>query len=479
MKESSSSICNNFGIGRFEPLNPYKNLISNTVLFGISTFGARFLTFLLTPFYTRVLSGTEYGITDLLIQTGNLIIPIASVGIANGVIRYGLERSTNKNSVFTIGLLTTIAGFILLLLVSPVLDKIPFLSGYVWLILLYVLAANIHSVCNQFARSMGHIRLFALDGVLRTVLTILFNILLLAVFPMGVTGYVLANVLADSFTTAFVFVRAKQWHYFHLASFSRQEAGRMLRYSVPLVPSTLCSWIINISDRYLIALLIGNAATGIYAVANKVPTILLTVANTFTSAWQISALAEQPKKEKERFFSNVYATYSAIAFVTASGVTLTAQLSTRLLAAPEYYDAWRYVPILTLATTFACLGSFLSSIYMVEQRSTATLATTMIDAVCNLVGNFFLIQVWGTMGAAVSTLLSYILIFVVRAIHTQTMLRVQCNLFKLLISVLILSIQCILVEKDFLLWPVFSSICLLLICAIHFKAIMSALRKSL
>lgn len=308
---------------------------------------------------------------------------------------------------------------------------------------------------------------------------ILFNILLLAVFSMGVTGYVLANVLADGITTAFVFVRAKQWRYFHLASFSRQEAGRMLRYSAPLVPSTLCSWIINISDRYLIALLIGNAATGIYAVANKVPTILLTVANTFTSAWQISALAEQPKKEKERFFSNVYATYSAIAFVTASGVILTAQLSTRLLAAPEYYEAWRYVPILTLATTFACLGSFLSSIYMVEQRSTATLATTMIGAVCNLVGNFFLIQLWGAMGAAISTLLSYILIFAVRAIHTQTMLRIQCNLFKLLISVLILGIQCILVEKDIPLWPVFSSICLLLICTVHFKAIMSALRKSL
>ena len=191
-------------------------------MFGISTFGARFLTFLLTPFYTRVLSSTEYGITDLLIQTGNLIIPIASIGIANGVIRYGLERSTNKNSIFTIGLLTTAAGFILLLLVSPILDAIPFLSGYVWLILLYVLAANIHSVCNQFARSMGHVRLFALDGILRTGLTILFNILLLAVFPIGVAGYVLANVLADGIATAFVFFRAKQWRYFRLASFSKQ-----------------------------------------------------------------------------------------------------------------------------------------------------------------------------------------------------------------------------------------------------------------
>ncbi len=460
-------------------MNPYKNLVSNTFLFGISTFGARFLTFLLTPFYTRVLSSTEYGITDLLIQTGNLIIPIASVGIANGVIRYGLERSTNKNSVFTIGLLTTIAGFILLLLVSPVLDNIPFLSGYMWLILFYVLAANIHSVCNQFVRSMGHVRLFALDGVLRTVLTILFNILLLAVFPMGVTGYVLANVLADGITTAFVFIRAKQWRYFRLSALTRKDAGQMLQYSAPLVPSTLCSWIINISDRYLIALLIGNAATGIYAVSNKVPNILMTVAGIFTSAWQISALADQLRSEKERFFSNVYAVYSAIAFMTASGVILTAQLSTDLLAAPAYYEAWRYVPILTLATTFACLGSFLSSIYMVEQRSAATLATTMIGAVCNLAGNFFLIPLWGTMGAAISTLLSYILIFVVRAIHTQTMLRVRYNSFKLLISALILGIQCILVEKDIPLWPVFSSICLLLICLVHFKVIMSALRKSL
>ena len=460
-------------------MNPYKNLISNTFLFGVSTFGARFLTFLLTPFYTRVLSSTEYGITDLLIQTGNLLIPIASAGIANGVIRYGLERSTNKASVFTVGLLTTLAGFALLLLTYPVLDSIPFLSGYVRLVFLYVLAANIHSVCSQFARSVGHIRLFALDGVLRTALAILFNILLLAVFPIGVAGYVLANVLADTIATVFVFLRAKQWKFFRLSSLSRRDALRMLRYSAPLVPSTLCSWIINISDRYLIALMIGNAATGVYAVANKVPNILLTVANTFTSAWQISALAEQPKREKERFFSNVYAVYSAIAFVTASGVIFTAQLSTRLLAAPEYYGAWRYVPVLTLATTFACLGSFLSSVYMVEQRSTATLVTTMLGAACNLAGNFFLIQLWGSMGAAVSTLFSYALIFFVRVIHTRTMLRIRWSIPKAFFSVLFLGVQCIVMEADVGLWPVWSGICLLLVCAVHFNVLLSAARKSI
>ena len=407
-------------------MDPYRNLISNTVLFGLSTFGARLLTFLLTPFYTRVLSSAEYGLTDLLLQTGNLIIPIASVGIANAVIRYGLEQSRDKSGVFTIGLLTTLAGFCLLLFLSPLLGQIGFLSGYLHLVLLYVLA----------------------------------------------------NVLADGITTAFVFLCARQWRYLRLSAVKRRDAARMLRYSAPLVPANLCGWIINISDRYLIALLIGSAATGIYAVSNKLPNVLLTAATTFSSAWQLSAPSERPRREKERFFSNVYSVYSAMAWVVASGVILTAKLSTRLLAAPEYYEAWRYVPVLTLATTFACLGSFLASIYMVEQRSASTLATTVLGAVCNLAGNFFLIRLWGSMGAAVSTLLSYILIFAVRAVHTRSLLRIRWGLARLLPSAFILCVQCVLMEWEVPAWQVCSGLCFLAVALINHRPLWDALRKA-
>ena len=407
-------------------MDPYRNLISNTVLFGLSTFGARLLTFLLTPFYTRVLSSAEYGLTDLLLQTGNLIIPIASVGIANAVIRYGLEQSRDKRGVFTIGMLTTLTGFCLLLLAAPLLGQIGFLSGYLHLVLLYVLA----------------------------------------------------NVLADGITTAFVFLCARQWRYLRLSAVKRRDAARMLRYSAPLVPANLCGWIINISDRYLIALLIGSAATGIYAVSNKLPNVLLTAATTFSSAWQLSTLSERPRREKERFFSNVYSVYSAMAWVVASGVILTAKLSTRLLVAPEYYEAWRYVPVLTLATTFACLGSFLASIYMVEQRSASTLATTVLGAVCNLAGNFFLIRLWGSMGAAVSTLLSYILIFAVRAVHTRSLLRIRWGLARLLPSAFILCVQCVLMEREVPAWQACSGLCFLAVALINHRPLWDALRKA-
>lgn len=167
-----------------------------------------------------------------------------------------------------------------------------------------------------------------------------------------------------------------------------------------------------------------------------------------------------------------------MAWVVASGVILTAKLSTRLLAAPEYYEAWRYVPVLTLATTFACLGSFLASIYMVEQRSASTLATTVLGAVCNLAGNFFLIRLWGSMGAAVSTLLSYILIFAVRAVHTRSLLRIRWGLARLLPSAFILCVQCVLMEREVPAWQVCSGLCFLAVALVNHRPLWDALRKA-
>ena len=64
-------------------MDKYKKLISNTVIFAIGTFSSKVLVFLLMPLYTTVLSNEEYGVTDLLVQTGNLLLPLVSLGIVN------------------------------------------------------------------------------------------------------------------------------------------------------------------------------------------------------------------------------------------------------------------------------------------------------------------------------------------------------------------------------------------------------------
>ncbi|MDY2861138.1 MAG: hypothetical protein SOT10_00810, partial [Oscillospiraceae bacterium] len=66
--------------------NKYSFLLSNTVLFFISSFSSKFLTFLLMPIYTSVLLPGDYNTVDLVTQTANLLIPLVSLGVPNSII---------------------------------------------------------------------------------------------------------------------------------------------------------------------------------------------------------------------------------------------------------------------------------------------------------------------------------------------------------------------------------------------------------
>jgi O-antigen/teichoic acid export membrane protein len=215
-------------------MNRYKKLASNTITFAIGTFSSKFLVFLMLPLYTRALSNAEYGEVDLIVQTCNILIPIASAGIMNSIIRFGLDSSTNKKGVFSIGLLTCLIGFALLWLVRPVFINIDFLSKYIAYIYLFVLASALHSLCSNFIRSQEYVRLYAFDGVLRTALTVILNILFLMILRWGVAGYLLATILSDSVSVIVLVFSARLYRFLSLRSIDKSAVSDMLKYALRL-----------------------------------------------------------------------------------------------------------------------------------------------------------------------------------------------------------------------------------------------------
>ncbi len=251
-----------------------------------------------------------------------------------------------------------LAGEGVLVLLYPLLTSIGLMDGYTVLLLLYVLMANLHSLCGAMAQALGKIRLYAAGGILCTALVVLLNILLLAVFRMGITGYILSNIIADGVTALILFAALRLWRYLNPRALRRSLAGSMFRYCLPLIPATVCSWVINISDRYFISYLIGSDVSGQYAVAGKVSMALLTVSGIFTDAWQLSIASDRPREEKGRFFSNVLSVFEAGVLSAAAVLIAAAPLIIRLLAVPDYFTAWHYVPLLVLGAAAASLGSF-------------------------------------------------------------------------------------------------------------------------
>ena len=72
--------------------NKYKTLVSNTMLISLGTFGSKLLVFFMVRFYTSYLTPADYGTADLITQTANLLFPLISLGITDGVFRFAVDR---------------------------------------------------------------------------------------------------------------------------------------------------------------------------------------------------------------------------------------------------------------------------------------------------------------------------------------------------------------------------------------------------
>ena len=455
-------------------MDKYKRLVSNTFVFAIAAFSSKVLIFLMMPLYTRVMSTSDFGLVDVLVQTCNLLIPFATIGINNAIIRFGLERSTSKKGVFTIGLMTILLGFVIMVLCDPLISKVTVLEGYTQYLSLFVLASARHRLWSQFARAIGYVRFYAIDGVFSTILTIVLNILFLVVFRWGIAGYIWSTIITDFTCAVLVFLLTRLHRFLSFKKVTKALYYKMLAYCMPLIPNTVCSLIVSISGRYIITYMMGEAANGIYAVSNKIPTILMIVANIFAEAWQISAVTGE--EGRDQFFSRVCSVYQALAFSVAAVLIVTAQLSTRILAAPEYYEAWQYIPFLVMATTFSCIATFLSSIYMVEKKSVCTLLTTVLGVVVNIVFNILWIPLFGIYGASFATLVSYFVMFAVRAVHTRKYVRIRWNIGRLVCKIIALSAECAIMISQCPFYLVYSIILTLFVLMLNFKDVIAVLR---
>lgn len=448
----------------------YKTLLSNTFLISLGTFGSKLLTFVMVRFYTGVLTPADYGTADLIMQTANLLLPLVSLGITNGVFRFALDRKEQRRSIFTIGFYTILVGSLILLAALPLLSNSESLREYTLLIGVYTLASCLHSLCAQYIRAEGKTALFAVQGIINTALVIGFNITFLLVFRMGVFGYVMSVVAADGICTLFLVLREKLWKLW-LPKPEGQLWNAMLRYSIPLIPATIFWWITSVSDRYMVAYFLGTDANGLYAVACKIPTVLTLLSTIFMEAWQFSAIQEATgdREVHIRFYTQVWSAFLAVMVMAGSVIIVLCRLEIRMLSTQQYYEAWKYIPSLSMAMVFSAFSSFMGSVYVVTEKSRLSLWTALWSALANIFLNSLLIPRIGIQGAAIATLASYVLCFAIRAVTSRRLIPFTLFTPRLIGSGLLLAIQSLLCFTANPGAPFFQMACLLLLLVLNRK----------
>lgn len=402
----------------------YSKLVKNTSIFFIANFGSKILSFLLVRFYTEFLSTEEYGIIDLLSTTASLAFPIVTLCITEAVLRFSIDDESNRGKILTDGLFVIITGNLIFVLTVPLFSRLEmFRENIAWLYLL-TFSNALFAVIIHFARGIGKSKLFAASGLIHTVLQIGLNILFLVTFSWGIKGYLIASVLSNIVTSFTVFFAGKLYRYI-LKQLDCKYLRQMLVYAIPLIPNSIFWWIMQSSDRYVITYMLSSSDNGLYAVANKIPTLITTISGIFFQAWQISSVEEANSKHKNHFYSSVFNALSIVLNLATSALLVILQPLYRILTEETYYSGWTSTPFLLCAMVFSCYSSYLGTNYVAMKKTNGVFLTTLIGALLNIILNIILTPVIGIRGTALATMISFFITWISRIIGTRKFVKID------------------------------------------------------
>lgn len=416
----------------------YRRLFADTGLFAISNFGSKILTFLLVPLYTSVLTTEEYGSADILVTTVNLLYPILTLSVFDATLRFALNKKYDNKAVFSTSVLLTATATMLLLIATPFFKGTNNLFGRYWWYFVGILVTTALQMClSNYVKGCNKTKIFAIQGLIYTVVFMLLNIMFLLVVNIGLNGYLLSMIIACAVSCFYMIIASKCYVDLVPLVFDKSVCREMLAYSVPMIPTSVAWWINASADKYMILGFIGVSANGLYGVAHKIPTIFSTFSNLFSQAWRISAISTYDEADKQEYYSKVYKMYFLVCIYGCILLTFASQLIARILFKADYYQAWVFVPPLVIAALFEAYAGFLASIYAAAKKTKFLSASTCAGVVINIVLNFALIKLLGVIGAPIATMLSFVIVWLMRLKVMGSFMPININMPSNILSVMI------------------------------------------
>ena len=428
-----------------------KKLASNILLYALTMILPKVFSFLLVPVYTACLTTDEYGISDLIINTSALILPIFSLSINNAVLLFTME---NKSDVrpYQIGIRHwyVSSGILMVCLIAAgAVFRIE--TPYLFFIFLIYSATILSEVLLAYIKSQEKMRLIGIATVGGSFLAIISNILTIVVFHLGAYGFLISTVVGYIFQIAVFYLDIRKAHLFRKkTSDGKREICRdMYRYSTPLIFSSLSWWIYSASDRYFITGMISRSENGIYSVAYKIPNMLQMVEAVFSRAWFFSIFDLYKTDEGRHYIEKIYDLYHFLMCFCGALLIAADIILAKILYSNEFYTAWRYVPPLLISIIFTALSSFLSSFLMVYRRSDITAKVSVATAIINSILNYVLIRYTGTaMGAAVATAVTAALNWAISLFNAFRLGKIKVPMVKHSMIFIILIVESIIIIKS-------------------------------
>ena len=410
-----------------------KQLAKNTMIIFFGKVCTQLISFFLLPLYTAYLQTSEYGVVDLIQTYVTLLVPIITLELEMSIFRWLIDSRGKKDDTeklisndFYILIISLVLFSIIYLIVSLFIN-IPFKYVILLDIIVCVLSGNL----LQVARGLGKIMDFSISCILTGLTTIISNIILIVFCHMQAEGMIISMALANGVCSLYLFFKLKIYNKIKFNKVDHKLIKEMYKYSIPLVPNGISWWVVNVSDRSIISIVLGASANGLYAISNKFPTVISSLTGIFNLSWSESASLHINSDDRDEFFSDITNTVIRLFSTLGVGILACMPFVFPMLINSKYRDAYLYIPPLVIGTVFNVAICLYSQIYLAKKMSKQVASTTITGAIINILINIVFIKYIGLFAAAISTMISYMVMAIFR--HFDLKKYVNIKIDKLLI----------------------------------------------
>lgn len=398
------------------------------------------------PVYTKYLIPGDFGKLDVINTTISLAIPVFSLQIIEAVFRYSVELRVNQKqtNILSTSLLFTVFVSIISLSLIPLFKYFDIFREYFLYFYLIFFLTIMQGIIKQYVRGLDKVTIFIIIDLIYTIVFVLCNIFLFITLSNKVEAYLISTIIALLSSGIFGFFTAQLYKELYTFKLNFRILKDLLTYSIPLIPNGIMWWVINASDRYILATYLGYDATGIYSVAARFPSLLTVISSIFFQAWQLSAMEEYNNQNYKKYFENIFLVFSSIMFIASSLLFIFIKPFMVVYVNPLYSDSWRYVPFLFLGAVFNSFAGFYGVNYTASKKTIGAFYTTVIAATIKTILMFIFINDYGIQAVSISTLLAFFVMWLLRIIHFRKIEEININFKRISLCILILLIQILL-----------------------------------
>lgn len=449
-------------------MNKLRLFVENFLVYGFGGIISKIIPLVMVPIVTRLMPSTSYyGISDMANTLVSFGSALAVMGMYDAMYRlfFDSENSEYKKEIcsttfmFTFGM--SIAVCICMIMARDVVAKTFFgdekYSYLVYITALATLTGATNGIISAPTRMQNKRKIFLVMNTLTPLISYGVSI------PLLLKGYYIIALplagLISVFSCEIIFwFLNKEWFGFRKIKISYLKP--LLSIAIPLLPNFLIYWVFNSSDKLMITNILGTDATGIYSVGAKLGQASQLIYTAFAGGWQFFAFSTMKEKNQVESNSKIFEYLGIISFACTAFVFAFCHPIYEVLFTGVYVQGYIISPYLFLAPLLQMLFQVACNQFLVIKKTWPNVFILSLGAVVNIVLNQMLIPQIGIEGAAISTLIGYVLtdIVVVIVLVKMKLMRVSLRF----IAAVLIFVSYILCWR----FITFNYLCFNIVCAI-------------